>query len=110
MWCPVACAVTRAPAHYAHPAGDVIQMATVCPAVTWAGYRCPVVAAAIRGRAPCDRCGAEPKKLLKARPRATAVGQGPKSCWGLGPVQSPCGRALEAVGGWAPCNRRGAGP
>ena len=43
-------------------------------------------------------------------PRATAVGLGPKSREGQGPVRSPRGWAPEAEWGRAPCDRRGAGP
>ena len=43
-------------------------------------------------------------------PRATAVGLGPRSREGQGPVRSPRGWAPEAERGRAPCDRRGTGP
>ena len=49
------------------------------------------------GRAPCDRRGAGPQKPSGAGPRATAVGLGPRSRVGQGPVRPPRGWAPEAV-------------
>ena len=46
----------------------------------------------------------------RAGPRATAVGLGPRSRVGQGPVRPPRGWAPEAEWGRAPCDRRGAGP